>query len=217
MLAIGMLLALAALFAVGIRRLALGYPARPGLRALARHEAALIGAAAEAVFPPGGAVEPSGEEAGIVPWTDRYLGELPAAPRRLMRLLFLLVEHATLVFPAPGPRGRRRFSALEVESRQAVLDGWRTSRLFPRRLVFTSLRAILTMGYFADPRVLRELDLAPRAIRTPVREADLLYPPVGRGPEAVRHRPGDVDWTGETRPLGPDAPVHPDFAPEAGR
>lgn len=217
MLTVATLLALGAVLGLGVRRLAWGYPRRPGLRALGRHEAALLGAAAEAVYPPGGAVSPSGVEAGVVPWVDRYLGELPAAPRRLMRLLFLLVEQATLVFPAPGRGGRRRFSSLDVEARQAVLDGWRTSRLFPRRLVFTSLRAILTMGYFGNPQVLRELGLAPRAIRTPVREADLLYPPVGEGPDAIRHRPGDVDWTGETRPLGPDAPLHPDFRPEAGR
>lgn len=217
MLTIATLLVLVGVLGLGIRRLALGYAPRPGLRALGRHEAALLDAAAEAVFPPGGAVAPSGVEAGVVPWVDRYLRALPASPRRLMRLLFLLVEQATLVFPAPGRGGRRRFSALDLEGRQAALDGWRTSRLFPRRLVFTSLRAILTMGYFADPQVLRELGLAPRAIRTPVREADLLYPPVGRGPDAVRHRPGDVDWTGETRPLGPDAPLHPDFRAEAGR
>lgn len=194
-----------------------GYPARPGLPTLARHEAALIEAASETVYPAGGAVSPSGREAGVVEWVDRYLRELPAAPRRLMRLLFLLVEHATLVLPAPGRGGRRRFSALDPAQREAVLEGWRTSRLFPRRLVFTSLRAILTMGYFADPAVLRGLGLAPLDVRTPVREADLLYPPIGRGKDAIRHRPEDVDWTGEVRPLGPDAPIHPAYAPEAGR
>jgi len=120
-----------------------------------------------------------------------------------------------MVLPAPGPGGRRRFSSLPLEARQEALEGWRTSSLFPRRLVFTSLRAILTMGYFADPRVLRSLGLAPFDVKTPVCEADLLYPPVGEGPEAIRFRPEDVDWTGETRPLGPRGPVHPAYAEEA--
>lgn len=208
------LVALALLVVLGGLRIFAGYPRRAALRVLGPRDAALVEAAAEAVFPEGGAVPFSGPQAGVTAWVDRYLQELPRASRRLMGLLFLLVEQATLVFPAPGRGGRRRFSALSLPQRQAVLEGWRTSRLFPRRLVFTSLRAILTMGYFADPRVLRTLGLAPFDLRTPVREADLLYPPVGRGPEAIRHRPEDVDWTGETRPLGPDAPLHPAFAGE---
>ena len=62
----------------------------------------------------------------------------------------------------------------------AVLEGWRTSRWFLRRLVFTSLRAIVTQGYFADAAVLRALGLAPLAIEAPVTAADTLYPPIGR-------------------------------------
>ena len=85
--------------------------------------------------------------------------------RLLMHLLFFLIEHATLFFPAPGRGGRRRFSSLALEQRAAVLEGWRTSRLFPRRLVFASLRAILTMGYFALPR--RAAPARARALRDP--------------------------------------------------
>ena len=94
-----------------------------------------------------------------------------------MRALFFLFEHATLVFPAPGGlRGMRRFSALTRPQREAVLERWRTSRLFLRRLVFTSLRALCTLGYFASPGCCARLRLAPFAIETPVCEADLWYP-----------------------------------------
>lgn len=210
-LIVGLLLAGLAL------RVFAGYPRRPGLTTLAPREAALVAAAAECVFPPGGAVRPSGAEAGVTAWVDGYVGTMPRATRILMRLLFLLVEQATLVFPAPGAEGWKRFSSLGPDPRRAALEGWGKSRFFPRRLVFTSLRAILTMGYFAHPAVLRELSLAPFAIDTPVREADLLYPPVGRGPEAIRFRPEDVDWTGETRPVGPEGPLHPDYAAEGAR
>ena len=64
--------------------------------------------------------------------------------------------HRRLVV-APRWDGWRRFSALDAERRGAVLEGWRRSRWFARRLVFTSLRAIVTQAYFADPAVLRAL------------------------------------------------------------
>jgi hypothetical protein len=103
-----------------------------------------------------------------------------------MRLLFVLFEHGTLVFPAPGGlRGRRRFSSLDLERRIAVLEGWAGSRLSARRLAFGNLRAIVTLGYFAHPPVLRQLGLAPWAIDPPVCEADLLYPRVGAHPDTI--------------------------------
>lgn len=192
------------------------------LARLSRREAAFVAAAAEALFPRGGAVPPSGLDAGVPAWCDRWLDALPAGTRRLVRALFLLVEHATLVFPAPGWDGWRRFSALDPERRGAVLEGWRTSRFFLRRLVFTSLRAIVTQGYFADAAVLRSLGLAPREIAAPVHAADLLYPPIGRPKSAIRFTPEQVEVRGPLdrppagEPLGPHGPLHPDYR-EAAR
>ena len=139
-----------ALLAIGLRRLGLGYPATP-LAALARREAAFVEAAADAMFPPGGEIPESGVEAGIPGYVDRYLESLPGRQRLLIRALFLLMEQATLLFPAPGWGGWRRFSALAPAQRAAALDGWRLSRLSPRRLVFLALRSLLTMGYFSCP------------------------------------------------------------------
>ena len=82
-------------------------------------------------------------------------------------------------------------------------------------IVAHKLRAILTMGYFADPAVLRRLGLSPRAIATPVREADLLYPPVGASRAVIAYGPSDLTPPREAVPLGPDGPLHPDYA-EAG-
>ncbi len=194
-----------------------GYP-RPEVppRVLSRRELGFLAAAADAMYPPGGAVPPSGTEAGVPAYTDRYVGAVPARTRLLMRLLFVLVEHATVLFPGPPPRGRRRFSALDPVQQVAVLEDWRTSRLFPRRLVFQSLRAILTMGYFAHPAVLRRLGLAPYAIQSPVREADVLYPPIGQPRSAIRHRPEEVTPPGPQPPLDLDGPLHPRYAEEAG-
>ena len=195
-----------------------GYPRpAPPLTRLARREVAFVAAAAEALFPAGGAVPPSGLDAGVPAWTDRWLGALPPPTRLLVRCLFALVEHATLVFPARGWDGWRRFSALDAERRGAVLESWRTSRFFARRLVFTSLRAIVTQAYFADPAVLRALRLAPYAIDAPVTAADALYPPIGRPSSATRFAPeqvtvhGPLDRPPAEEPLDLDGPLHPGY------
>lgn len=196
-----------------------GYGSRPGAEArgriLSRRELAGVAAVAEAVFPRGGAIEPSGLDAGIPGYVDRLVAVSHPRQRRLMRLLFFLVEHGTLLFPAPGGwRGFRRFSALSLEQRVAVLEAWRTSSLFPRRLVFTSLRAIATMGYFADPAVLRRLELAPLAIDTPVCEADLLYPPIGRSRAEIARGPADLTPPSDGTPLDPRGPLLAGYAEE---
>ncbi len=206
------LLLLAVVAAAAAYRVLGGYP-RPSvpLKVLTPREHATIRAAALASYPPGGAIPPSGVEAGIPEYVDRFVAAQPPATRRLMRLLFLLVEHATLVFPAPGRGGFRRFSRLDEEQQVAYLRGWQKSRLLPRRLVFVSLRAILTMGYFGDPAVLRALGLAPRAIESPVCEADLLWPRVGEHPSTIRYRPEDVVPRPPAEPLGVVGALHPDY------
>jgi len=193
----------------GLRRLLGGYARGEPRVALAAHEWALVAAASDAMFPPGGAIAPSGLEAGIPAWVDRYVGSVPPTIRLLMRMLFLLFEQAPLVLPAPGPGGRRRFSSLTIEQRIAVLERWRTAGFFPLRLAFTSLRAILCMGYLADPAVLRSLDLAPWDIEPPVVPADLLYPPVGRPRSEIRHRETRPPRDGA--PLRIGGPIHPAY------
>jgi hypothetical protein len=209
------LLVLLAALSVAAWRL-LGGPSHPEpgrFRVLFAREAAFLSAASDAMFPAGGAIPPSGSEAGIPEYVDRYLRIVPWRARLLMRLLFLLVEQATLVFPAPGRGGRRPYSRLSPAQRVAVLEGWQRSRFFPRRLVFASLRAVLTMGYFADPAVLRAMGLAPYTVRVPVCEADLLYPPIGRGPEAIRYTRADLTPPSDGTPLL-GAPLHPDYMGE---
>jgi len=199
---------LGALLGYAGARVFLGHPPARGFRVLARREVAFLNAAAEAIYPPGAGL-PSGREARVAEHLDAYLEIVPPRMRRLMRALFFLVEHASALLPAPGPRGRRRFSSLTAEQRAAALDAWRTSRRFPRRLVFSSLRALLTNAYVADPAVLRALGLAPWAIASPVCEADLLYPSIGRLPAGIRHTATTPPSDGT--PLHPAAPRHPAY------
>lgn len=206
------LLILLVLVVLAAHRFLAGYPRPPvALRALSAREHATIAAAALASYPRGGAIEPSGLDAQIPVHVDRFVAAQQPATRLLMRLLFVLVEQATIVFPAPGYGGFRRFSALNGEQQVAYLVGWQRSSLLPRRLVFVSLRAILTMGYFADPAVLRALGLAPRAIATPVIEADLLWPRVGEHPSTIRVQPADVTPPSPAVPLGTEGTIHTDY------
>ncbi len=205
------LLALLAL-AYAATRIFFGYP-RPAhpMGVLSRSEVAFVASAAEVTFPAGGGIPPSGVDADIAGFTDRWMATHASRTRVLIHLLFFLIEHATLFFPAPGGGGRRRFSALGFEQRTAALEGWRTSRLFPRRLVFASLRAILTMGYFSYPAVLRQLGLAPYEIRTPICEVDLWYPRIGASRASIRLTPADFTAPSDGTPIPLDAPLHPAY------
>jgi hypothetical protein len=192
------------------KRVALGYP-RPArrTRALFRGEAAVIAAAAEAMYPRGGAIGPSGSDADIAGYVDRLMHASQPRIRWLMHLLIFFIEHSTLVFPAPGHRGFRRFSSLPHPQQVAMLDAWATSPLFFRRLVFTSLRSLCTLGYFAHAPVMQQLRVAPLAIEPRVCEADLLYPPIGRGRDAIAWSARDVNApTDAVVPLDPDGPLH---------
>ena len=183
------------------------------LQALSRREYAFVGAAAEAMFPRGGALEPSGRDAGVACYVDGFVASQPRQLRVLIHLLVFLCEYAALFFPLGG-RGFRPFSRLSPEARTLYLDSWRTSSWAPRRLVFTSLRDIVTLGYLADPVVLRALGLAPKANDSPVCEADLLWPRIGERRDQIPYGREDLSDPGAGGPLPRDAPLHPDYEEE---
>ncbi|MBW2399427.1 MAG: hypothetical protein JRG80_09155, partial [Deltaproteobacteria bacterium] len=156
----------------------------------------------------------SGLDANLPDYIDRWMSVSSKQTRVLMHLLYFLIEHATVIFPAPGRAGRRRFSALDLDQRVAVLQGWGESSLYLRRLVFVSLRSILTMGYFAHPPVLRQLGVAPFAIESPICEADLLYPRIGARSTDIAYTADDLTTVRDDAPLLPGSPLHPDFSEE---
>ncbi len=181
-------------------RFLLGYP-KTDHRMLRGGEAAFLQAAAESFFPPDEGMPISGAEADLPGYADEYLLALPSRQRGLLRALFLLFEHATLLWPAPGARGFRRFSGLSERQRLAVLRGWQTSRFGLRRMCFSALKAVLILGYVGHPRCLEALDLSPWEIESPIREADLLYAPIGKGPDEIPYRPSDLSEPGPAPPL----------------
>ncbi len=196
-------------------RIAIGYPPLAHrYQLLRRSEVALLASVSEAMFPPGGHIPSSGLDANLPDYIDRWMSMSSKQTRVLMHLLYFLIEHATVIFPAPGRAGRRRFSALDFDQRVAVLQGWGESSLYLRRLVFVSLRSILTMGYFAHAPVLRQLGVAPFAIESPICEADLLYPRIGASRTDIAYTIDDFTTAREASPLLPGSPLHPDFAEE---
>jgi hypothetical protein len=185
------------------QRLRLGYPRpRTPHQILSRGEAAFLDAAAATFFPAGGAMALSGLEADLPARTDRYLTSLPERQRGLIRALLLLFEHATLVFPASGFGGFRRFSSLAPAERLEVLESWAGSRLYLRRTGFTALKAVLLMAYFGHPECLRQLGLSPWEMPEALCEADLLYPPmIGEPPSRSGLAPADVTPPSDGTPL----------------
>jgi hypothetical protein len=176
---------------------------RAPLQCLSRGEASFLQAAAATFFPAGGALALSGEQADLPGRTDAYLASLPPRQRGLIRALLRLFEHATLVFPAPGLGGMRRFSSLSPAQRHTVLESWAKSRFYLRRTAFTALKAVLVMGYFGHPDCLAQLGLTPFEMTTPVCEADLLYPPIGEPPSRIAFGPQDLTAPSDGTPLRP--------------
>lgn len=174
-------------------------------------EAHFLQRAAEAMFPSGGAIPLSGADADLPGFADRYLASLHPRVRMQIHLLLTFFEQATIFFPAPGRGGHRRFSGLALEQRIEVLHAWSESQSFLRSLVFTALRAVLTMGYLGHPVPMRHLRLAPLDFESPVLEVDLLYPPIGKGPESIRYTRADLTPPSDGTPLDPHGPFHPDY------
>jgi hypothetical protein len=139
-------------------RLFLTYPKRPaGVTHLTGREAAIVGAAADAMFPRGGTIAESGNDAHVVQYLDVQFGMVSRKNRALMRLLFLFIELSPLLF---GPR-RVRFTRLSVSNQTLTLERAAASRLYFYRLTFLSLRTLLCLGYLANDSVNAQLDCIP--------------------------------------------------------
>jgi hypothetical protein len=141
---------------LAVRGLALGYPPpRLSTRILSAKEQAIVAACADALFPAGGPIPLSGTEAGLVEYVELYIARAPCALRPLMRLLFHSVEHSPWIL---GPR-HTRFTRLSHADRIAVLSSMARSRIYFRRVIFLSLRTMLSMGYLANEHVARSIGL----------------------------------------------------------
>ncbi len=132
------------------REVFLGYSAPPaGFKVLGRKSYTVVCTIGEALLPEGGDIPFSAKQARVPEFIEEYMSGVPALTRRLIKMLFFLMEHATYLFAFTT----QRLSKLDVEKRIKYLDGWERSRFYARRLAFTSLRAIYGMAYIGNPDV----------------------------------------------------------------
>lgn len=118
-----------------------------------------MAALAATLLPRGGGLEPGAEDVDLVAAFERYLGGLPARPRRTLRLMI-----SAFGLSSVASRHGRPFAALAPAARQAFLEGCETSRVRRRREALVALKALLLMLYCSDSRVapLIGYDGAPR-------------------------------------------------------
>ncbi len=162
-------------------------PLDPRFTVLTRSELAFVRAAGQTFFPgpprelapEARTALPAGEEVDLAGALDRYLNALPRGRRRLVRALLLGLEQSPLLLPAQGLGGFRRFSSLDERQRAGLLQAWSESRLEPRRIAFTALKALLVMAYFQQRETLSALELTPFEIEQTQLTSDLLYPRIG--------------------------------------
>lgn len=114
-----------------------------------KSEQNVVAACADTMFPPAGSIPVSGTQAGLVAYVEAYLVALSWTRRLLVRLLFLFIQLSPWLF---GPR-HSRFTRLRPIDRYRVFQDMAFSTLYLRRIAFLSVRAIMTMGYFACPLV----------------------------------------------------------------
>ncbi len=125
------------------------------LLALNPREQALIGAVADAFFPPVGPIPVSGTEAGLVEYFDRYMERSGGRTAFLMRLLILFTDLSPIVFGG----GWKRFPHLCRAKQIQHLQQASISSVYIRRVSFVSLRALMTMAYLSNDEVARHMNM----------------------------------------------------------
>lgn len=143
--------------AAAVRGVFFGYPQKVvELGALSAKEQAIVAACADAFFPPSGPIPVSGTRAGLIAYFDEYVQRLPNGQAFLVKLLLWFIEHGPWAF---GPKPVR-FTSMSQADRLRVLAGMQTSPIYFRRVSFLSMRTILTMGYLANPEVMRAMHMS---------------------------------------------------------
>jgi hypothetical protein len=77
---------------------------------------------------------------------DDFVRHLEPTKRRQLGMVLTIFDLTAV------PRYGRRFANLSPERRSRYVEGWMTSRLAMRRVIFRSLRMMCSMLYFQDPR-----------------------------------------------------------------
>ncbi len=126
--------------------------------ALSAVQRRILTAAAETMFPPGGAFDIDGNEAQVVDYIDDYLGRMPLVDR-MQLLVFFRVFDAGLAWTSMNPLAR--FHTADPVTRREYLSSWETSPSYARRMGFQGLRMVLTFAYAESPEVKEAMGIPP--------------------------------------------------------
>lgn len=112
------------------------------LHALSAKEYATLRAAAEALL-----VDVPVEPGVIAAGVDRELALVGDPVRADMKTVLQLMQHGTVLAGRP-----RRFTALSIDARRAVLASWADSRFNLRRAAYQALRGFVVYFAYSDDR-----------------------------------------------------------------
>ena len=138
---------------------------------------AFVRAAGETLFPSGGEVPVSADDADVPGYMDRWFALLPKQQRGLLKLLYILLEQA----PLASGFHIRRFSGLTAKKRSALLARWEKSRFYYKRMLVTSLRTVFSLAYLDHPDVHEALGIKDRKTCQPTKSTHLAPDNCGKG------------------------------------
>jgi hypothetical protein len=116
-------------------------PTSRSLRFLSRKEYAVVTQAAVRIL---GLGDDERERIGY--FIDELLATLPPTSQSQARLMLRVVEHGTHLFDLKV----KRFTRLGPADQDAYLEGWMTSTLGARRIIFRALKTLAALGYYAQ-------------------------------------------------------------------
>jgi gluconate 2-dehydrogenase subunit 3-like protein len=124
----------------------LGQDPQRGYRALTETEVPILERLIEALLPPGGEM-PAADPAFLVPRLDRFLAQTDPDARLLFRAMLHAIEDQSRLF------NLRRFSKLSLAERTAEISAWERTRIYTKRMAFSSVKLFIGMHYFDQPGV----------------------------------------------------------------
>jgi len=113
------------------------------------------------LFPRDSRFSVSGADVVFAPAIERYFAEVsPTLTNNIKRALFAFNRGAHL-----SRLTHRAFTNLEPTEQDEYIRAWAESSFYPRRVLFTALKMILTMVYTSHPEVERAIGYRPAGPR----------------------------------------------------
>jgi hypothetical protein len=117
-----------------------------------------VNAIAETLFPAGGPLVTTVQDADVVHYVDTLLSSLQTQERVLVRCLFTLFEIQLIV---TQPRAFTRFSKASHQARTRSMAQWEKSPMHLQRIVFQAMRSLILWAYVDHPTVAKEIGIVP--------------------------------------------------------